>query len=128
MEKFTFNLLFCRCDFFNYGRNMVCLRCDCKRPGEVSLGTINSGSGVGYGNGSYANKADVDSRLAANEEKAQRWFSKVSQLDSTSDMSSAIADEDFPEIMPLRKGVNRFVVEVDASFFVLRSTHWIYCL
>jgi hypothetical protein len=25
-------------------------------------------------------------------------------------MSSTIADEDFPEIMPLRKGVNRFVV------------------
>lgn len=89
---------------------MACLRCDCKRPGEVSLGTPNSRSDLRYGSGSYANKVDVDSRLAANEEKAQRWFSKVSQLDSTSDMNSAIADEDFPEIMPLRKGVNRFVV------------------
>ncbi|KAF3962379.1 hypothetical protein CMV_013100 [Castanea mollissima] len=96
-----------QCDFFNYGRNMVCLRCDCKRPGEVSIGTANTTSGVGFRNG---NKVDIDSRLAANEEKAQRWFSKVSQLDSTSDMSSAITDEDFPEIMPLRKGVNRFVV------------------
>ncbi|XP_021667891.2 zinc finger protein VAR3, chloroplastic isoform X2 [Hevea brasiliensis] len=98
-----------QCDFFNYARNMVCLRCDCKKPGEVSFGT-NSGSGLRYANGSNTNKADVDSRLAANEEKAQRWFSKISQLDSSSDMSSAIADEDFPEIMPLRKGVNRFVV------------------
>lgn len=86
---------------------MVCLRCDCKRPGEVSIGTTNATSGVGFRNG---NKVDIDSRLAANEEKAQRWFSKVSQLDSTSDMSNAITDEDFPEIMPLRKGVNRFVV------------------
>lgn len=86
---------------------MVCLRCDCKRPGEVSIGTTNTTSGVGFRNG---NKVDIDSRLAANEEKAQRWFSKVSQLDSTSDMSNAITDEDFPEIMPLRKGVNRFVV------------------
>ncbi|XP_002530944.2 zinc finger protein VAR3, chloroplastic [Ricinus communis] len=99
-----------QCDFFNYGRNMACLRCDCKRPGHVSLGTTNSRSGLGYGNGSDANRDDVDSRLAANEEKAQRWFSKISQMDSNSDMGSAIADEDFPEIMPLRKGVNRFVV------------------
>ncbi|XP_065852310.1 zinc finger protein VAR3, chloroplastic [Euphorbia lathyris] len=96
-----------QCDFFNYGRNTVCLRCDCQRPGEVSFGTNNS---LGYGQGSNAGKVPVDARLAANEEKAQRWFSKISQLDSNSDMSSAIADEDFPEIMPLRKGVNRFVV------------------
>ena len=89
---------------------MACLRCDCKRPGEVSFGTTNTTSGIGYGNGKNTNKVEIDSRLAANEEKAQRWFSKVSQLDSTSDMSSAITDEDFPEIMPLRKGVNRFVV------------------
>ncbi|KAG7964266.1 hypothetical protein I3843_09G161500 [Carya illinoinensis] len=99
-----------QCDFFNYGRNSVCLRCDCKRPGEILVGSAHSISGVGYGNGTNTNKADIDSRLAANEEKAKRWFSKVSQLDSSSDMSSAIADEDFPEIMPLRKGVNRFVV------------------
>ncbi|KAK6243586.1 hypothetical protein QUC31_009995 [Theobroma cacao] len=99
-----------QCDFFNYGRNKVCLRCDCKRPGEISLDNTYSRLGMIYNNGNSSNKADLDRRLAANEEKAQRWFSKVSQLDSTSDMSSAIADEDFPEIMPLRKGVNRFVV------------------
>ncbi|KAM5550443.1 zinc finger protein VAR3, chloroplastic [Rosa sericea] len=99
-----------QCDFFNYGRNMVCLRCDCKRPGEVSRGTTKTNLDIGFDNGDDTNKADVNSKLAANEEKAQRWFSKISQLDSTSDMSSAISDEDFPEIMPLRKGVNRFVV------------------
>lgn len=99
-----------QCDFFNYGRNATCLRCDCKRPGEASFGSTNSRSGVGYGNGRFANKVDIDSRLADNEEKAERWFSKISQLDSTTDMNSAIGDEDFPEIMPLRKGVNRFVV------------------
>ncbi|XP_022154256.1 zinc finger protein VAR3, chloroplastic isoform X2 [Momordica charantia] len=99
-----------QCDFFNYGRNTVCLRCDCKRPGAPSLSNININSGLGNDNGSQATKVDIDSKLAANEEKAQRWFSKISQQDSTSDSGSSIADEDFPEIMPLRKGVNRFVV------------------
>ncbi|PSS01692.1 Zinc finger protein [Actinidia chinensis var. chinensis] len=98
-----------QCDFFNYGRNQVCLRCDSKRPGEASVGTTNS-SVLGLGNSVYANNPDIESRLAANDEKAQRWFSKVSQLNNASDLSSAAADEDFPEIMPLRKGVNRFVV------------------
>ncbi|MBA0680928.1 hypothetical protein Goari_012600, partial [Gossypium aridum] len=103
------------CDFFNYGRNTVCLRCDCKRPGHISLGNTHSKPGLAYNTGTSSNKADLDRRLAANEEKAQRWFSKVSQLDSTADVSSAIADEDFPEIMPLRRGVNRFVVSTRKS-------------
>ncbi|KAI8562661.1 hypothetical protein RHMOL_Rhmol03G0051900 [Rhododendron molle] len=99
-----------QCDFFNYGRNPLCIRCDCKRPVDTSFGIIDSSSVSGHGNGLYANKPDIESRLAANEEKAQRWFTKASQLESASDLSSAAADEDFPEIMPLRKGVNRFVV------------------
>lgn len=99
-----------QCDFYNYGRNMSCLRCDCKRPGQISLGAINTMSNIDYENRNNPNTSDVDARLAANEEKAQRWFSKVSQLDSSADINSVIADEDFPEIMPLRKGVNRFVV------------------
>ncbi|CAL0323376.1 unnamed protein product [Lupinus luteus] len=99
-----------QCDFYNYGRNVTCLRCDCKRPGQISFGATNSMSRTGYENGDNNNTSDVDSRLAANEEKAQRWFSKVSQLDSSADINNVIADEDFPEIMPLRKGVNRFVV------------------
>lgn len=111
-----------QCDFFNYGRNMVCLRCDCKRPGEVSPVTSENPS-VGHGTGKSTNKADIDSLLAANEEKAQRWFSKVSQLDGISDMSSAIADEDFPEIMPLRKGINRFVVSTRKTPLERRLTN-----
>lgn len=99
-----------QCDFFNYGRNKVCLRCDCKRPGDVSIGTTSFRSSLGFGDENNASGVDLSSRLAANEEKAQRWFSKVSQLNGTSNMNNSIADEDFPEIMPLRKGVNRFVV------------------
>ncbi|KAF8395544.1 hypothetical protein HHK36_019492 [Tetracentron sinense] len=99
-----------QCDFYNYGRNIACLRCDCKRPGEALFGTSNPRSGLGYNTESYPRKVDAESRLAVNDEKAERWFNKVSQLDNSSDLSSAITDEDFPEIMPLRKGVNRFVV------------------
>lgn len=99
-----------QCDFFNYGRNPLCIRCDCKRPVDASFGITDSSSVSGHGNGLYANKPDIESRLAANEEKAQRWFTKASQLESAADLSNAAADEDFPEIMPLRKGVNRFVV------------------
>uniref|UniRef100_A0A1D1YGD3 Zinc finger protein VAR3, chloroplastic n=1 Tax=Anthurium amnicola TaxID=1678845 RepID=A0A1D1YGD3_9ARAE len=97
-----------QCNFFNYGRNMTCLRCDCKCPGEISSSRkpsieqlLNSGN---------TDRAEIERRLAENDEKAERWFSKVSQLDDSSDLSSAIADEDFPEIMPLRKGTNRFVI------------------
>ncbi|XVF56783.1 hypothetical protein PTKIN_Ptkin06aG0147800 [Pterospermum kingtungense] len=112
-----------RCNFFNYGRNTVCLRCDCKRPGQVSLCNAFSSPGLAYSSEIYSNKTDLDGRLAANEEKAKRWFSKVSQLDSTSDMSSAIADEDFPEIIPLRRGVNRFVVSTRKTPLERRSAN-----
>ncbi|XP_009131608.1 zinc finger protein VAR3, chloroplastic [Brassica rapa] len=86
-----------QCDFYNYGRNIACLRCDCKRPGDVSLNSANS-----------AKDPELERRLVENEEKAQRWFSKVAQ--GGSDANSVDTDEDFPEIMPLRKGVNRYVV------------------
>lgn len=99
-----------RCYFSNFGRNAMCLKCDCKRPGEASSPTVSSSSGLGNNNGDFANKRHIDSKLAANEEKAQIWFNKVSQLDNSSDLSSAAGDEDFPEIMPIRKGENRFVV------------------
>ncbi|CAN8300379.1 unnamed protein product [Cochlearia groenlandica] len=88
-----------QCDFFNYGRNVACLRCDCKRSGDVSLNSADS---------SYSKDLELERRLVENEEKAQRWFSKVAQ--GGSDANSIDTDEDFPEIMPLRKGVNRFVV------------------
>ncbi|MQL96259.1 hypothetical protein Taro_028927 [Colocasia esculenta] len=43
------------------------------------------------------------------EAKAQRWFRRVAQITDISELSK-IPDEDFPEIMPMRKGINRFVV------------------
>lgn len=104
------NPTLCRCYFSNFGRNTVCLKCDCNRPGEASSPTVSSDLGLGYNNGNFTNTRHIDSKLAANEEKAQRWFNKVSQSDNFSDLSSAAADEDFPEIMPIRKGENRFVV------------------
>ncbi|KAG9458509.1 hypothetical protein H6P81_003017 [Aristolochia fimbriata] len=107
-----------QCDFFNYGRNAVCIRCDCKCPGEPVQASPSSISGLGFGqeqkmgqqfNGDKSAQSDIERRLAENDEKAARWFSKVSQVDNVSDLSN-VADEDFPEIMPLRKGVNKFVV------------------
>lgn len=43
------------------------------------------------------------------EAKAERWFRRVAQIKDISELSQ-IPDEDFPSIMPMRKGVNRFVV------------------
>ncbi|XP_011079114.1 zinc finger protein VAR3, chloroplastic isoform X2 [Sesamum indicum] len=97
-----------QCNFFNYGRNLACLRCDCRRPGAPLFKINNPQSVSGY-NGDYASKSNTENRLAENEEKAQRWFSKISQLNNATDINTAASDEDFPEIMPLRKGDNRFV-------------------
>ncbi|GAA0159485.1 hypothetical protein LIER_16246 [Lithospermum erythrorhizon] len=83
-----------QCDFFNHGRNIVCLRCDCKRPGPLPVNPVNSMSASGY-NGDYAHHSSTDHR--------------PSREVNASDMSST-TDEDFPEIMPLRRGENRFVV------------------
>lgn len=69
-----------RCNFVNYGRNPVCLRCDCKRPGEAATDGVKC------------------------------WFNEIPEADNASDFSSAAVDEVFPEIMPLRKGENRFVL------------------
>lgn len=43
------------------------------------------------------------------EAKAERWFKRAAQIKDISELEN-IPDEDFPEIMPMRKGVNRFVV------------------
>ena len=57
--------------------------------------------------GSLVKEADL---LDMSEEaKAERWFKRVAEIKNISELSQ-IADEDFPSIMPMRKGVNRFVV------------------
>lgn len=43
------------------------------------------------------------------EAKAERWFRRVAQIKDISELNQ-IPDEDFPSIMPMRKGVNRFVM------------------
>ncbi|KAL2330043.1 hypothetical protein Fmac_017624 [Flemingia macrophylla] len=59
---------------------MTWLRCDCNPPGQISLGGTNTMSNMGYENGNTPNSSDIDARLAANQEKAQRWFSKLESI------------------------------------------------
>ncbi|KAF8751258.1 hypothetical protein HU200_012134 [Digitaria exilis] len=103
-----------QCDFYNYGRNMSCLKCDCKRPATIPPNPASTGAGLGgvaqLLNVANVGKSEIERKLAENDEKAERWLSKVSQLDDSADISSLAEDEDFPDIMPMRKGVNKFVV------------------
>ncbi|KAG8078280.1 hypothetical protein GUJ93_ZPchr0007g3914 [Zizania palustris] len=114
-----------QCEFYNYGRNMSCLRCECKRPGIIPANPASAGGGL---NGvaqflNATNKSEIERKLAENDEKAERWLSKLSQLDDSADLSSLAADEDFPEIMPMRKGVNKFVVSTRKTPLERRLTN-----
>ncbi|GAB2272717.1 hypothetical protein Dimus_007537, partial [Dionaea muscipula] len=52
---------------------------------------------------------ETDPLDMSEEAKTERWLRLVSQIKDISELSQ-IPDEDFPSIMPMRKGVNRFVV------------------
>ncbi|GKC19719.1 hypothetical protein Tco_1021869 [Tanacetum coccineum] len=52
---------------------------------------------------------ETDPLDMSEEAKAERWFKRVAQIKDISELSQ-IPDEDFPSIMPMRKGVNWFVV------------------
>lgn len=52
---------------------------------------------------------ELDPLDMSEEAKAERWFRRAAQIKDISELSE-IPDEDFPEIMPMRKGVNRFVI------------------
>ncbi|XP_076895512.1 zinc finger protein VAR3, chloroplastic-like isoform X2 [Bidens hawaiensis] len=78
-----------KCSFFNHGRNATCLKCECKRP---------------------VAKIENQIKDTAEDEKSEKWFNKVAELHDVTDLTSVISDDDFPEIMPMRKGENRFVV------------------
>jgi hypothetical protein len=52
---------------------------------------------------------DPDPLDMSEEAKAERWFRRAAQITNVEDLVN-IPDEDFPAIMPMRKGVNRFVV------------------
>ncbi|CAI9283511.1 unnamed protein product [Lactuca saligna] len=124
-----------KCNFFNHGRNVVCLKCECSRSGEPNgqmktsgqdAKKVPNGAKSGYAPfvplpaDMFAKKPDEEKKPASNiksqikdtveEEKSEKWFSKVAELHDATDLPSVISDEDFPEIMPLRKGENRFVV------------------
>ncbi|KAL5220490.1 hypothetical protein ABZP36_025203 [Zizania latifolia] len=114
-----------QCEFYNYGRNMSCLRCECKRPGTIPPNPASAGAGLS-GVAQFlnaTNKSEIERKLAENDEKAERWLSKLSQLDDSADLSSLAADEDFPEIMPMRKGVNKFVVSTRKTPLERRLTN-----
>ena len=64
---------------------------------------------------------EVDQKDMSEEAKAERWFKRVAQINDISELSN-IPDEDFPEIMPMRKGVNRFVVSKRKSPLERRLT------
>lgn len=219
---------YCRCDFYNYGRNTSCLRCDCKCPREVPPSLAASGVGLPYnksstvqadsfrasdlsgvepnavsvssisksldsiigrssttsgirrrlvsserdnGTGSSSEQSErirtqrrdpdyvpfvplpsdmfnnsqksnndlrqssleqdssspmgtdrmsdptvkKSERMVENNDKdssdmAEKWSKKVAELDDASDLANSVSDDDFPEIMPMRKGENRFVI------------------
>ena len=68
-------------------------------------------SNRGYSGKSLEGSAvkDPDPLDMSEEAKAERWFRRAAQIKDISELAN-IPDEDFPEIMPMRKGVNRFVV------------------
>ncbi|KAK3165777.1 hypothetical protein QOZ80_1AG0037550 [Eleusine coracana subsp. coracana] len=78
--------------------------------------TVNNSSYGGSSNRGYTGKSlegsavkDPDPLDMSEEAKAERWFRRAAQIKDISELAN-IPDEDFPEIMPMRKGVNRFVV------------------
>ncbi|KAH0461884.1 hypothetical protein IEQ34_009459 [Dendrobium chrysotoxum] len=75
--------------------------------------SLNGGVNGNYG---YSGKSlegscvkEPDPLDMSEEAKAERWFRRAAQIKDISELSQ-IPDEDFPQIMPMRKGVNRFVV------------------
>nr|XP_043607610.1 zinc finger protein VAR3, chloroplastic-like [Erigeron canadensis] len=70
-----------------------------------------------------ATKSEISIKDTVEAEKSERWFKKVAELHDVTDLTSAISDEDFPEIMPIRKGENRFVVSKKKDRSLTSSTY-----
>lgn len=84
--------------------------------GSVQANNQSVGSPGKFPSGGYSDKSlegscvkELDPLDMSEEAKAERWFRRAAQIKDISELSQ-IPDEDFPEIMPMRKGVNRFVV------------------
>ncbi|KAH9620646.1 hypothetical protein KSS87_006367 [Heliosperma pusillum] len=86
-------------------------RNECKPPTSYEEGERSRVEDVSWRGRSLEGSAvtEPDPLDMSEEAKAQRWFRRVAQIKDISELSQ-IPDEDFPSIMPLRKGVNRFVV------------------
>lgn len=93
-----------QCDFYNFGRNVVCLRCDCKKPAVNRFLSPTSASGLRADTSSV--KSNNTEEIMAETEEEQQWFTKIAQLEKSSEMSNALTDEDLPETM--KAGANRF--------------------
>ncbi|XP_020114325.1 zinc finger protein VAR3, chloroplastic, partial [Ananas comosus] len=74
-------------------------------PPDMFATTQNTNPNTQSAENTIANRSEKE-----DSDAAERWSKKVAELDNTADLSSAISDEDFPEIMPMRKGENRFVI------------------
>ncbi|KAH6828626.1 hypothetical protein C2S53_006624 [Perilla frutescens var. hirtella] len=76
--------------------------------------TISSNSQGLSWNHQFAKDSTSQTNIQNNEteqtQKSERWFQRMAELQNVKDLPSAVSDEDFPEIMPMRKGENRFVV------------------
>ncbi|KAK9697105.1 hypothetical protein RND81_08G015400 [Saponaria officinalis] len=88
------------CDFFNFGRNVVCLRCDCKKPDPDPLRNPVTVSGLGANISSV--KSNTEKPLTDDEGKQQPWFTKITQLEKSSDLTSSPTDEEFSKFMQAR--------------------------
>ncbi|KAL9224327.1 hypothetical protein vseg_000373 [Gypsophila vaccaria] len=86
-----------QCDFFNYSRNVVCLRCDCKKPEMNQLQSPVSVSGSGANISSL--ETNTEKPLADDEGNQQPWFTKIAQLEKSSDLTSSATDEEFSKFM-----------------------------
>ncbi|KMS97614.1 hypothetical protein BVRB_5g125300 isoform B [Beta vulgaris subsp. vulgaris] len=84
-----------QCNFLNFGRNVVCLRCDCKKSGVNSFLSPTSVSGLGA---DISVKGYSDDIIPGSGDE-QQWFTKIAQLELSSELRSSLADEDFPETM-----------------------------
>lgn len=57
-----------------------------------------------------ASRIDIQNNDREQVEKSERWFQRMAELQNVKDLPSAVSDEEFPEIMPMRKGENRYVI------------------
>ena len=61
---------------------MSCVKCDCKRPATIPPNPSSAGAGLGgvaqLLNVTNVGKSEIERKLAENDEKAERWLSKVS--------------------------------------------------